>query len=95
MANENEIMTNEVANEVANEVVETAKDSSGYGAVAAVLGIGALAGIGISFAARKVKALYDKKHPDHKGFFKKHKKAPKGDVVYDESEDIEKNYKID
>ena len=91
MANENEIMTNEVA----NEVVEAAKDSSGYGAVAAVLCIGALAGIGISFAARKVKALYDKKHPDHKGFFKKHKKAPKGDVVYDESEDIEKNYKID
>lgn len=88
MANENEIMTNEVA----NEVVEAAKDSSGYGAVAAVLGIGALAGIGISFAARKVKALYDKKHPGHKGFFKKHKK---GDVVYDESEDIEKNYKID
>ena len=34
MANENEIMTNEVA----NEVVEAAKDSSGYGAVAAVLG---------------------------------------------------------
>lgn len=91
MANENEIMTNDVA----NEVVEAAKDSSGYGAVAVVLSIGALAGIGISFAARKVKALYDKKHPGHKGFFKKHKKAEKGDVVYDESEDIEKNYKID
>lgn len=91
MANENEIMTNEVA----NEVVEATKDSSGYGAVAAVLGIGALAGIGISFAARKIKALYDKKHPGHKGFLKRHKKAEKGDVVYDESEDIEKNYKID
>ena len=91
MANENEIMTNEVA----NEVVEAAKDSSGYGSVAAVLGIGALAGIGISFAARKIKALYDKKHPDHKGFLKRHKKAEKGDVIYDEKEDIEKNYKID
>ena len=91
MANENEIMTNEVA----NEVVEAVKDSNGYGAVAAVLGIGALAGIGISFAARKIKALYDKKHPGHKGFLKLHKKAEKGDIVYDESEDIEKNYKID
>lgn len=91
MANENEIMTNETA----NEVVEAVKDSSGYGAVAAVLGIGALAGIGISFAARKIKALYDKKHPDHKGFLKRHKKAEKGDVIYDEREDIEKNYKID
>ena len=91
MANENEIMTNEAA----NEVVEAVKDSSGYGAVAAVLGIGALAGIGISFAARKIKALYDKKHPDHKGFLKRHKKAEKGDVIYDEREDIEKNYKID
>lgn len=90
MANENEIMTNEAA----NEVVEAVKDSSGYGAVAAVLGIGALAGIGISFAARKIKALYDKKHPDHKGFLKRHKKAEKGDVIYDEREDIEKNYKI-
>lgn len=91
MANENEIMTNETA----NEVVEAVKDSSGYGAVAAVLGIGALAGIGISFAARKIKALYDKKNPDHKGFLKRHKKAEKGDVIYDEREDIEKNYKID
>lgn len=91
MANENEIMTNEAA----NEVVEAVKDSNGYGAVAAVLGIGALAGIGISFAARKIKALYDKKHPDHKGFLKRHKKAEKGDVIYDEREDIEKNYKID
>ena len=91
MANENEIMTNEAA----NEVVEAVKDSSGYGAVATVLGIGALAGIGISFAARKIKALYDKKHPGHKGFLKRHKKAEKGDVVYDESEEIEKNYKID
>lgn len=91
MANENEIMTNETA----NEVVEAVKDSSGYGAVAAVLGIGALAGIGISFAARKIKALYDKKHPDNKGFLKRHKKAEKGDVIYDEREDIEKNYKID
>lgn len=91
MANENEIMTSEAA----NEVVEAVKDSNGYGAVAAVLGIGALAGIGISFAARKVKALYDKKHPGHKGFLKRRKKAEKGDVVYDESEDIEKNYKID
>lgn len=91
MANENEIMTNEVA----NEVVEATKDSSGYGAVAVVLSIGALAGIGISFAARKVKALYDKKHPGHKGFLKRRKKGEKGDVVYDESEDIEKNYKID
>ena len=88
MANENEIMTNEVA----NEVVEAAKDSSGYGAVAAVFNIGVLAGIGISFAARKIKARYDKKHPDHKGFLKRHKK---GDVIYDEREDIEKNYKID
>ena len=91
MASENEIMTNEVA----NEVVEAAKDSSGYGAVAAVFSIGALAGIGISFAARKVKALYDKKHPGRKGFLKRHKKAEKGDVIYDEREDIEKNYKID
>lgn len=91
MANENEIMTNEAA----NEVIKATKDSSGYGAVAAVLGIGAMAGIGISFAARKIKALYDKKHPGHKGFLKRHKKAEKGDVVYDESEDIEKNYKID
>lgn len=91
MANENEIMTNEAV----NEVVEATKDSSGYGAVAAVLGIGALAGIGISFAARKIKALYDKKHPGHKGFLKRHKKAEKGDVVYDESEDIEKTYKIE
>ena len=91
MANENEIMTNEVA----NEVIESAKDSSGYGAVAAVFSIGALAGVGISFAARKIKARYDKKHPDHKGFLKRHKKAEKGDVIYDEREDIEKNYKID
>lgn len=91
MANENEIMTNEAA----NEVIEATKDSSGYGAVAAVLSIGALAGIGISFAARKIKALYDKKHPDHKGFLKRHKKGEKGDVIYDEREDIEKNYKID
>ena len=91
MANENEIMTNEVA----NEVVEAAKDSSGYGEVAAVFNIGVLAGIGISFAARKIKARYDKKHPDHKGFLKRHKKAEKGDVIYDEREDIEKNYKID
>lgn len=87
----NEIMTNEVA----NEVVEAAKDSSGYGAVAAVFNIGVLAGIGISFAARKIKARYDRKHPDHKGFLKRHKKAEKGDVIYDEREDIEKNYKID
>lgn len=87
----NEIMTNEVA----NEVVEAAKDSSGYGAVAAVFNIGVLAGVGISFAARKIKARYDKKHPDHKGFLKRHKKAEKGDVIYDEREDIEKNYKID
>lgn len=91
MASENEIMTNEVA----NEVVEVAKDSSGYGAVAAVFSIGALAGIGISFAARKVKALYDKKHPGHKGFLKRHNKAEKRNVIYDESEDIEKNYKIE
>lgn len=91
MANENEIMTNEAV----NEVIEATKNSSGYGAVAAVLGIGALAGIGISFAARKIKALYDKKHPGHKGFLKRHKKAEKGDVIYDEREDIEKNYKID
>lgn len=91
MANENEIMTNEVA----NEVVKAAKDSSGYGAVAAVFNIGVLAGIGISFAARKIKALHDKKHPDHKGFLKRNKKAEKGDVIYDEKEDIEKNYKID
>lgn len=91
MDNGNEIMTNEVA----NEVVEAAKDSSGYGAVAAVFNIGVLAGIGISFAARKIKARYDKKHPDHKGFLKRHKKAEKGDVIYDEREDIEKNYKID
>ena len=91
MANENEIMTNEVA----NEVVNAAKDSSGYGAVAAVFNIGVLAGVGISFAARKIKARYDKKHPDHKGFLKSHKKAEKGDVIYDEREDIEKNYKID
>lgn len=91
MANENEIMTNEVA----NEVVKAAKDSSGYGAVAAVFNIGVLAGVGISFAARKIKARYDKKHPDHKGFLKRHKKAEKGDVIYDEREDIEKNYKID
>ena len=91
MSNENEIMTNEVA----NEVVEASKDSSGYGAVAAVFNIGVLAGIGISFAARKIKARYDKKHPDHKGFLKRHKKAEKGDVIYDEREDIEKNYKID
>ena len=91
MASENEIMTNEVA----NEVVEAAKDSSGYGAVAAVFSIGALAGIGISFAARKVKALYDKKHPGHKGFLKRHNKAEKRNVIYDESEDIEKNYKIE
>ena len=87
----NEIMTNEVA----KEVVEAGKDSSGYGAVAAVFNIGVLAGIGISFAARKIKARYDKKHPDHKGFLKRHKKAEKGDVIYDEREDIEKNYKID
>ena len=87
----NEIMTNEVA----NEVVEAAKDSSGYGAVAAVFSVGALAGIGISFAARKIKALYDKKHPYHKVFLKRHKKSEKGDVIYDEREDIEKNYKID
>ena len=86
-----EIMTNEVA----HEVVEAAKHSSGYGAVAAVFNIGVLAGIGISFAARKIKARYDKKHPDHKGFLKRHKKAEKGDVIYDEREDIEKNYKID
>ena len=91
MANENEIMTSEVA----NKVVEAAKDSSGYGAVAAVFNIGVLAGVGISFAARKIKARYDKKHPDHKGFLKRHKKAEKGDVIYDEREDIEKNYKID
>ena len=91
MANENEIMTNKVA----NDVVEAAKDSSGYGAVAAVFNIGVLAGIGISFAARKIKARYDRKHPDHKGFLKRHKKAEKGDVIYDEREDIEKNYKID
>lgn len=91
MDNANEIMTNEVA----NEVVKAAKDSSGYGAVAAVFNIGVLAGVGISFAVRKIKARYDKKHPDHKGFLNRHKKAEKGDVIYDEKEDIEKNYKID